>query len=776
MDGHVSIPGALSSPEGLKRLSAILTASGGASRAEIGRRVCGAFGFVNPSGKPQVTGCLATLRRLERDGKIELPAPRRGGGRGRVARLEGGVPEPMGLPGFAGEIAGLELVRVGSADLRLVFNELMAREHPRSARLHVGRQLRYLVGSSHGWLGGLLFAPATRVLAARDDWLGWDDATRERHLERVIGLVRFLIRPSAPVRYLASKVLAMAARRVVADFAAVYGVRPVLAETFVAPEYRGSCFLAAGWRRVGHTSGRRLRDGVAEPAKRVLVLPLAADWHDRLGARRMLAPGDGLDGAHWAQNEFGSAALGDARLTQRLVRSAEIQARAPTKTFFAAAAGCEATVKGYYRMIDHLDYDAVSAATIVAGHRERTLRRMQGQALSLLVQDGTDLNFATHHGCDGLGTISRNKGSSGTAGLHLHTTYAVSGDGVPLGVVNLEFDAPDGAPEQRRPVEERKAGRWLRGLRHSVGAVQELDRVQAVAVMDREGDMFDVFSEHRGAGCRRLSLLVRAKHDRSLGRGKAKLFERMRAAPEGGRFTLTVERLSARNSARGQKAFTGRARCTARVSLRWLEVMVPPPAKEKARFGPEPLPLNVVHVGEVDPPGDGSDPVDWTLLTTLPVTGLHQAREVVRLYGLRWRIEDWHRILKSGCKVETIAHRTGARIERAVAINAVIAWRIAALTQLARTEPELPATTAFTDIELALLTDFSTARKLPPPGNLGQAFRLVAAMGGYLNRKNDGPPGAEVTWNGQAALSFSAWMIGHSIDAGATSELRQFIS
>lgn len=776
MDGFVSIPCSLSSPEGLKRLSAILAGSGGSSRTEVGRRVCRAFGFVDPSGAPKVTGCLAVLRRLERDGKIVLPAPRRGGGRGRVARLQEAVPAPAGLPASAGAIAGLELVRVTCADLRPVFNELMASEHPRGARLHVGRQLRYLVGSPHGWLGGLLFAPATRVLAARDDWLGWDDAHRERHLERVIGLVRFLIRPSVSVRYLASRVLGMAARRVGADFAAVYGIRPVLAETFVAPEYRGSCFLAAGWRCVGHTSGRRLRDGVAEPAKRILVRPLAADWDACLGARRILAPGDGLDSARWAENEFGAAPLGDARLTQRLVRSAEIQARSPTRTFFAAATGCEATVKGYYRMIEHPDYDAVSASTIIAGHRQRTLRRMQGQRLSLLVQDGTDLNFATHHGCEGLGTIGRNRGSSGTAGLHLHTTFAVSGDGVPLGVVNLEFDAPDGAPEQGRPVEERKTGRWLRGLRHSAAAVKELDRVKAVAVMDREGDMFDVFHQHRATGCRRLSLLVRAQHDRSLGRGRPKLFARVRAAPESGQFTMTVERQSARNSARGQKAFAGRARRTARVSLRWLELAVPPPAKEKARFGPEPLTLNAVHVGEVDVPDDGSEPVSWILLTTLPVTGLHQAREVVRLYGLRWRIEDWHRILKSGCKVETIAHRTGPRIERAVAINAVIAWRIATLTHLARKEPELPATTAFTDIELALLTDFSRVRKLPPPGDLGQAFRLVATMGGYLNRKNDGPPGAEVTWNGQAALSFTAWMLGHSIDVGETSEVRKHIS
>ena len=393
MDGFVSIFGALSSPDGLERLSAILAGSAGSSRAEVGSRVCHAFGFVDPSGEPKSVGCLAVLRRLERDGRIELPAPRRGGGRGRVARLPQAVPAPEGLPASAGAIADLELVRVACPDLRAVFNELVAGEHPRGARLHVGRQLRYLVGSPHGWLGGLLFAPATRALAARDAWLGWDDASRERHLERVIGLVRFLIRPSASVRFLASRVLGMAARRVVADFAAVYGVRPALAETFVAPEHRGSCFLAAGWRCVGETSGRRIRGGVAEPAKRILVLPLEPDWEASLEARRALAPGDGLDSAAWAENEFGSAQLGDARLAKRLVRSAEIQARSPTKTFLAAAAGCEATVKGYCRMIEHPDYEAVSASTIVGAHRERTLRRMQGQPLSLLVQDGTDLNF-----------------------------------------------------------------------------------------------------------------------------------------------------------------------------------------------------------------------------------------------------------------------------------------------------------------------------------------------------------------------------------------------
>ena len=319
MDDPVSIPRALSSAKGLQKLSGI-PSQPDTSRAEIGRRVCGAFGFVDFRGRLQIACCLAVLRRLERAGKIDLPAPRRGGGRGTVASREAAVPEPAGLPASAGAIEGLALVRVESAELRLVFNELMASEHPRSARLHVDRQLRYLVGSSHGWLGGLLFAPATRVLAARDAWLGWDDASRERQLERVIGLARFLIRPSVSVRFLASRILGMAARRVGEDFAAAYGIRPVLAATFVAPEYRGSCFLAAGWRCVGHTCGRRLRDGGVEAAKRILVPPLAADWEACLQARRVLPPGDGLDSASWAENEFGAAPLGDARLTQRLVR------------------------------------------------------------------------------------------------------------------------------------------------------------------------------------------------------------------------------------------------------------------------------------------------------------------------------------------------------------------------------------------------------------------------------------------------------------------------
>ena len=395
---------------------------------------------------------------------------------------------------------------------------------------------------------------------------------------------------------------------------------------------------------------------------------------------------------------------------------------------------------------------------------------MQAGRLALLVQDGADLNSATHHGCDGLGRIGQNQGGDGTRGLHLHSTLAISADGVPLGVVGMEFDAPQIGKARRKDVRDRKTGCWLRGLHDSAAIAGELDGVRVVAVMDREADAFDVFAEHRALDRRSLALLVRARHDRSLGRGRPKLFETMAAAPEIGRTTLAIDRQSARNVTGGQPAFAGRAARKAVLVLRMMTVDLPPPAHMKARLGPDPVTLGALQVEEVDPPAD-TRPICWRLLTTLDAGSADKAQEVLRLYALRWRIDEWHRILKSGCKVETTAHQNRQRLERAVAINAVIAWRIAALTQLARTEPQRPVENAFSRIEIGLLADFAAARRRPPPTDPGTAFRLVATMGGYLNRKNDGPPSAEVIWNGQSALAFTAWMVGHSADAGEDSAL-----
>ena len=184
---------------------------------------------------------------------------------------------------------------------------------------------------------------------------------------------------------------------------------------------------------------------------------------------------------------------------------------------------------------------------------------------------------------------------------------------------------------------------------------------------------------------------MRAKHDRVLPEG-GKLFERQRGSPALADHEVRVDRASARREARGQKGFAGRETRRAQAQLRWREIEIPVPRKERRRLGSTPIRLNAVHVIEANPP-ERSDPVNWLLLTTLPVADRHEAASVLDLYSLRWRIEDWHRILKIGCEVEKIALSTAERVKRAVAINAVIAWRLAALTLMGRDTPELSAQT-----------------------------------------------------------------------------------
>ena len=195
------------------------------------------------------------------------------------------MPVPSAVPTHAASLRDLRLELVTSPARRALWNELMAREHPRGAAGHVGAQLRYLVVSAHGILGAVGFAASALTLQARDAWIGWDAAQRGRQLHRVLALSRFLIRPSVQCHHRASRVLSLALRRLPADFEARYGYRPVLVETFVdEARQAGTCFRAANWIRVGQTAGRgrAAPAGHRVPIKAIYLYPLVRDWRAQL--------------------------------------------------------------------------------------------------------------------------------------------------------------------------------------------------------------------------------------------------------------------------------------------------------------------------------------------------------------------------------------------------------------------------------------------------------------------------------------------------------------
>ena len=161
---------------------------------------------------------MKALRVLEAAGRIGLPEPlNRGGGR-QPRDLGEGVPAAEGVPERVEAVEGLRLVLVREQGERHRWNGLMAREHPRGAVQHAGAQLRYLIVSAHGTLGGMGFAASALALAARDRWMGWEEATRKRQLHRVVGMSRFLIREGVECRNLASKALGMVLGRLGEDF------------------------------------------------------------------------------------------------------------------------------------------------------------------------------------------------------------------------------------------------------------------------------------------------------------------------------------------------------------------------------------------------------------------------------------------------------------------------------------------------------------------------------------------------------------------------------
>ena len=750
----------------LARLRDVLdsaAAQGTTSLGQVADRVCDAFDLRDGRGRWQRASCRKALGVLQARGDIALPAPRHHRAGGHSPRvLAHAVAPAHGVPGTVGEVRELALVRVETDAQRRVWNTLMADEHPRGAGPFVGPQVRYLVGSTHGWLGAVGFAASARRLNARDTWMGWDDAQRRAHLHRVVGLCRFLIRPGVRCRNLASHVLGRVARALREDFERLYGYRPWLLETFVDErEHTGASLRAANWVRVGESAGRGRQDrthAAPETRKAVYVHELEPAWRERLAlpapGLAPLAPGDGIDAGCWAGNEFGGAPLGDARLSARLVESAHHMALSPMRAITGAANGARAVVKGHYRLIDQPAEGEVTVEHILAPHRARTLQRMQSESTVLCVLDGTSVNFTRRGQTQGLGTIGSNQTGALARGLHLHTTLAVNPEGVPLGVLRAGFDAPappDPDAKGTKAREEKKSFRWVEGLRDCAQGAQRLPDTRVVCTMDREADFRDLFIEHREHAAN-VELLVRAKVNRVLAkdttpegdRGVRRLFDEVRSAPARGACTVEVSRQSARVKASKQAPKNKRPARLAETTLRYEPVALPCPAAA-------PVELWMVHAREERPPAK-TEALEWVLLTTVPVRNADDATRILKYYALRWRIEDYFRILKSGCKVEELQHHSAERLERAIAIKMVIAWRIQLMVRLGRDVPELPAEVLFSDIELRVLATFARSRNLAPPQHLGEAVELLARLGGWLARKRD-PPGAQLLWHGYTQLA-----------------------
>lgn len=279
-------------PKELTLIHEVVESCSGLSRKEIAQTVCELLGWRRPSGALKAQECREFLERLQSAGALELPQkqPRRPlGSRTRVPVTVRGD-RGRDLVGEVGDFAPIEIELVGTADQRLLFRELVGRYHYLGHAVPFGAHLRYLVYASRperAVVGCVQFSSPAWRMASRDAWIGWDDVTRQRNLQRVVNNSRFLILPWVRVKNLASVVLSLAMRRLCADWPRRYGIEVLLVETLVdTSRYSGHCYRAANWLRLGETTGRGRMDREhrrhGASTKTVLVYPLVKD-----GARRL---------------------------------------------------------------------------------------------------------------------------------------------------------------------------------------------------------------------------------------------------------------------------------------------------------------------------------------------------------------------------------------------------------------------------------------------------------------------------------------------------------
>ena len=657
------------------------------------------------------------------------------------------------------EAGPLELVRVGSrfSSHYRIWRQLLEQHHYLGSGPLAGHQLRYLVKGSGGWLGALAFSAAALQLKDRDQWIGWSSEARRENLPYVINNSRFLIVPGLEIAGLASAALALATRQVGADWLEQFGYRPVLAETFVdLARYRGVCYLAANWKPIGLTQGRGRQDRTWQRAlskKLVLVYPLAEDFRQKLCAlpeqRRLAAkpappappvrpPGD------WAEEEFGGCDLGDRRLQQRLLILSRDLLAHPTMSL-PQACGDPNKTKAAYRFFDH---PQVHMNSVLQGHYAATARRSQKEKWLLAVQDTTELNYSAQPKIELLGPICD---KPGVVGMLVHDTLAYNGQGMPLGLVDVQCwtrDPDIKCGEQaryERPIEPKESYQWLASWKAAVRLQEQCPESTVISIGDREADIYELLVEAKKQP--KTKLLVRADQQRRVLRpaeeeeeGWVNLWQWTARRPVEGVIPVELPRTAKRPRARIGK-----------LEVRYAEVQLQPP-KRKPKLGP--VTVWVVTATEVGAP-PGEEPVDWKLLTTIEVKTLAQALEVIQWYTQRFQIEVYHRTLKSGCKIEERQLGNAERIEGCLAIDMVVAWRIVHLTKLGREVPEVPCTVFFEEAQWKALVAFVTrdARVPDKPPTLREAILMLAKrLGGFLGRKGDGEPGTETLWKGLQRL------------------------
>lgn len=453
---------------------------------------------------------------------------------------------------------------------------------------------------------------------------------------------------------------------------------------------------------------------------------------------------------HWATRHFGDVDLRDKRLNRRVIKVAQMMAANPSASIPDQYARWADTKAAYRLFAD----PQASFESLAQGHWQQTRAAARSCPEVLFIQDTTWLNYGHHPGTKGLGRHGSGK-CKNDQGMHLHSVLAVQPLGEQSRILGLAygqlwvrppelFNADQASRSVRRKAADRESLRWSEAVRQ-VGSASSGSRFLHVG--DREADLFDLYEQTTkldGVG-----FVIRGNHDRSAALGHDTPESMDRELIKGSRLKRLMRSIKpALSMSLRIAANNGRKARTAELKISYTAVTLYSPQvrgrQQKA------LRCWCVRVFEPHPPV-GTEPTEWILLTSQPVRSIEDAQRIVRYYHWRWLIEEYHRCLKSGCRVEESQLKSMKKLSALIGMSSVVATRLLQLKNDARIHPQAPAI-EHAPLEMVRMLCHLTGRRAETM-TLREFIHGVAKRGGFLGRRRDGEPGWKTLWRGWQKLT-----------------------
>lgn len=721
------------------------------NRTHLSQRICEKMNWISSSGRLREADCRKEMLRLERESIMTFPDSLR---KSNPNKTGGFIDNNLSFPEAScslRELGNIEFVLVSKgSESAKIWRTMMKRFHYLDEICLYGKQLRYLIFSPvYGWVGGLSFSSPAWSTDCRDTFIGWTKEDREKHLQYIVCNSRFLILPSVKVKHLASHVLGKIAKVLPSDWEKRYGIKPLLLETFVDTSlFKGTCYKASNWIKVGATKGRGrndIKNEYKKTIKDVYIYPLDSDWQRNLCLSTRTSKGaqeqkpkskNQMTRFEWIGKEMSSLLLGDKRLDRRTLLTMESRYANLGASVPEASKGNPAEAKATYRLLDN---KKVKMDKILSPHYESTTKRFEEHQVILAPQDTTELDYSTRPATDGVGPIGKYH-----KGLLVHDTMAFTEEGTPLGLIDVQVwqrkEEDIGKYRNRKtiPIQVKESNKWLISYQSCEEIQQKYPDKMLVSIGDREADIYELFAEKFSINAM-TEILVRSEKSRFRRSTEGYVWDTLQKEQERCRMKVTIPRSGNRKERK------------ATVSVKMKKVTLIPPVK-KSKL-PK-LQVTCIYLKEIDYDETKVDnPLEWMLYTTVEVTDDDMMLKVIDWYSKRWCIEIYHKVLKSGCKIEERQFGNSDRIQNCLAIDLIMAWRVFYLTKLGREVPNLPCDVFFDEYEWKAL-EFYHNKKEPPetPPTLQKAILMVGKLGGHLGRKGDGMPGIKYMWTGLQKL------------------------